>query len=88
MNFIKKTLAISNYEKLLQKKLSIKKNNNDNSSNKNANQQNKSWKLYIWPTTFTKMKQMAIKQPTFSKTTKDHVFLCMFFFVVTLWQSQ
>lgn len=42
MNFIKKTLAISNYEKLLQKKLSIKKNNNDNSSNKNANQQNKS----------------------------------------------
>lgn len=47
MNFIKKTLAISNYEKLLQKKLSIKKNNNDNSSNKNTNQQNKSWKLYI-----------------------------------------
>ena len=80
MNFIKKTLAISNYEKLLQKKLSIrKKNNNDNSSNKNANQQNKLWKLYVWPTTFSKMKQMAVKQPTFSKTTKDHVFLCMFF---------
>lgn len=48
MNFIKKTLAISNYEKLLQKKLSIrKKNNNDNSSNKNTNQQNKLWKLYV-----------------------------------------
>ena len=44
---MKKTLAISNFEKLFQKKLSIKKNNNDNSSNKNTNQQNKLWKLYV-----------------------------------------
>ena len=51
----------------------------DNSSNKKTNQQNKLWKLYIWPTTFSKMKQMAVNQTTFSKTTKDHVFLCIFF---------